>query len=64
ILKKWNIWTSQRLDCRKKKDDEKDFLEQKTSIAEAIEAAEHIFKLYPKFHCECNIIKCFWDAAK
>ncbi|CAG8804949.1 25475_t:CDS:2, partial [Gigaspora margarita] len=43
---------------------EPDFLEQKTSIAETVEAARHIFKLYPKFHCECNFIECFWGIAK
>ena len=43
---------------------EPDFLEQKTSIAETVEAAGHIFELYPKFHCECNFIERFWGAAK
>ena len=43
---------------------EPDFLEQKTLIAETVEAAGHIFELYPKFHCECNFIECFWRAAK
>ncbi|CAG8676734.1 24404_t:CDS:2 [Cetraspora pellucida] len=38
---------------------EPDFLEQKTSIAETVEAAKHIFELYSKFHCECNFIECF-----
>ncbi|CAG8844546.1 5712_t:CDS:2, partial [Gigaspora margarita] len=52
---------SQKLDYKRKEGDEK---EQKTSIAEIVEAARHIFELYPKFHCECNFIECFWDAAK
>ncbi|CAG8779073.1 43413_t:CDS:2, partial [Gigaspora margarita] len=64
ILEEQNMWTGQRLDCRRKEDDEKDFLEQKTLIAETVEAAGHIFKLYPKFYCECNFIERFWGAAK
>ncbi|CAG8753191.1 4912_t:CDS:10 [Cetraspora pellucida] len=78
ILEERGIWTGQKLDYRRKEDDKKvpncctrhiltmepDFLKQKTSIAETVEAARHIFELYPKFHCECNFIKRFWDAAK
>ncbi|CAG8806893.1 3549_t:CDS:2, partial [Gigaspora margarita] len=41
-----------------------DFLEQKTSIAETVKAAGHIFELYSKFHCEYNFIERFWSAAK
>ncbi|CAG8835251.1 25381_t:CDS:1, partial [Gigaspora margarita] len=41
-----------------------DFLKQITSIAKTVEAARHIFELYPKFHCEYNFIEHFWSAAK
>jgi hypothetical protein len=41
-----------------------DFKEQKTALADAVEQAQHIFTLYPKYHCECNFIERFWGAAK
>ncbi|CAG8778416.1 3058_t:CDS:10 [Gigaspora margarita] len=78
ILEDRNMWTGQRLDCQRKKDNKKvpnccarhtlimepDFVEQKTSIAETVEAAGHIFELYPKFHCECNFIERFLGCCK
>ncbi|OAD81540.1 hypothetical protein PHYBLDRAFT_73427 [Phycomyces blakesleeanus NRRL 1555(-)] len=41
-----------------------DFSGQKTALQEVVEEAGHIFELYPKFHCECNWIECYWGAAK
>ncbi|OAD74371.1 hypothetical protein PHYBLDRAFT_101127, partial [Phycomyces blakesleeanus NRRL 1555(-)] len=45
-------------------DSQPDFSGQKTAIQEVVEEAGHIFELYPKFHCECNWIECYWGAAK
>ncbi|OAD80134.1 hypothetical protein PHYBLDRAFT_101322, partial [Phycomyces blakesleeanus NRRL 1555(-)] len=41
-----------------------DFKEQKTVICEVVEANDHIFEMYPKFHCKCNWIERYWGAAK
>lgn len=43
---------------------EPDFKQQKTAIAMEVEKKEHIFELYPKYHCECNFIERYWGAAK
>ena len=40
------------------------FLVQTTVIAKAVEERGHIFKLYPKYHCECNFIERHWGATK
>ncbi|OAD79332.1 hypothetical protein PHYBLDRAFT_58381 [Phycomyces blakesleeanus NRRL 1555(-)] len=41
-----------------------DFNEQKTVICEVVEANDHIFEMYLKFHCKCNWIERYWGAAK
>ncbi len=41
-----------------------DFLAQRPLIKEIIENWGHKVIFYPKFHCELNFIKMFWDAAK
>ncbi|CAG8601201.1 89_t:CDS:2 [Scutellospora calospora] len=74
ILEERDLWSGQKLDCNQKESNgccarhilimQADFLKQKTSIAESVEAAGHIFELYPKFHCECNFIERYWGAAK
>ena len=40
------------------------FLEQKSSVQEIIEAAGHLCIFLPKFHCELNFIEFFWGAVK
>ncbi|OAD75544.1 hypothetical protein PHYBLDRAFT_64457 [Phycomyces blakesleeanus NRRL 1555(-)] len=68
--KKW------RFDCKKDASEDSkccahhflasqpDFISQKTALHEAVKVSDHIFKLYPKFHCECNWIERYWGAAK
>ena len=41
-----------------------DFLEQKSSVQEVIEAAEHLCIFFHKFHCELNFIEFFLGAVK
>lgn len=41
-----------------------DFLGQKSSVQEVIEAAGHLCIFLPKFHCELNFIEFFWGAVK
>ena len=41
-----------------------DFLEQKSSVQEVIDAAGHLCIFLPKFHCELNFIEFFWGAVK
>lgn len=41
-----------------------DFEQQRTAIALAVEQNNHVFELYPKYHCECNFIERYWGAAK
>lgn len=41
-----------------------DFQQQKTAIALAVEKKNHVFELYPKYHCKCNFIERYWGAAK
>ena len=40
------------------------FLEQKSSVQEAIEAAGHLCIFLPKFHYELNFIEFFWGVVK
>ena len=41
-----------------------DFMEQKSSVQEVIEAAGHLCIVLLKFHCELNFIEFFWGAVK
>lgn len=41
-----------------------DFKAQKTALQQTVEEAGHIFELYPKYHCECNLIEMYWGYAK
>ena len=50
--------------ARHRLEKEADFKDQKTAIALAVESCQHIFELYPKYHCECNFIERYWGAAK
>ncbi|KAG2220736.1 hypothetical protein INT45_007348 [Circinella minor] len=42
----------------------KQWVWHKSALYEVVENSGHIFELYPKFHCECNWIECYWGAAK
>lgn len=77
ILKERGLWVSKmRLQCQPKavRDEnccarhvleaQPDFRAQKTALEATVIAAEHMFTLYPKFHCECNFIERYWGAAK
>jgi hypothetical protein len=54
------------IDCcaRRLLSQQPDFLEQKSSVQEVIEAAGHLCIFLPKFHCELNFIEFFWGAVK
>lgn len=41
-----------------------DFLAQRSAIHEVIDERNHLFKLYPKFHCELNFIERYWGLVK
>ncbi|OAD70636.1 hypothetical protein PHYBLDRAFT_69527 [Phycomyces blakesleeanus NRRL 1555(-)] len=41
-----------------------DFANQKSALEEIVEGSGHKFELYPKYHCECNWIERYWEAAK
>jgi hypothetical protein len=41
-----------------------DFLEQKSSVQEIIDAAGQLCIFLLKFHCELNFIEFFWGAVK
>ncbi|OAD70085.1 hypothetical protein PHYBLDRAFT_71524 [Phycomyces blakesleeanus NRRL 1555(-)] len=40
------------------------FKKQKIIICEVVKANDHIFEMYPKFHCECNWIERYCGPAK
>src|SRR5882762_1585260 len=80
VLTEWGLWRQGLLlDCKKPKicsvdlidcyarrllSQQSDFLEQKSSVQEVIEAAGHLCIFLPKFHCELNFIEFFWGAVK
>jgi hypothetical protein len=65
-IRKYNDVNPERVDCcaRRIMSLQPDFCEQRSILEEAIIKAGHIFKRYPKFHCECNFIEQFWGFAK
>ena len=80
VLTEWGLWRQgMLLECKKPKvcsmesidccvqkllSQQPDFLEQKSSVQEVIEAAGHLCIFLPKFHCELNFIEFFWGAVK
>jgi transposase len=80
VLTEWGLWRQGLLlECKKPKicsvdsidccarrllSQQPDFLEQKSSVQEVIEAAGHLCIFLPKFHCELNFIEFFWGAVK
>jgi len=60
--KKPKICSIDSIDCcaRRLLSQQPDFLEQKSSVQEVIEAAGHLCIFLPKFHCELNFIEFFW----
>ena len=54
------------IDCcaRRLLSQQPDFLEQKYSVQEVIEATGHLCIFLPNFHCEFNFIEFFWGAVK
>jgi transposase len=64
--KKPKICSIDSIDCcaRRLLSQQPDFLEQKSSVQEVIEAAGHLCIFLPKFHCELNFIEFFWGAVK
>jgi len=79
VLNERGLWKAGlRLECKKPKcsidatdccarrllSQQPDFLEQKSSVQEVIEAAGHLCIFLPKFHCELNFIEFFWGAVK
>ena len=79
VLIEWGLWEAGLcLECKKPKCSidatdccarwlllqQPDFLEQKSSVQEVIEAAGHLCIFLPKFHCELNFIEFFWGAVK
>lgn len=41
-----------------------DFANQKCALQELVEARGHMFRFYPKYHCELNFIEQCWGKAK
>jgi len=39
-------------------------ISQKPMLQEFIESHSHLCNYYPKYHCELNFIKQYWDVAK
>lgn len=75
ILQERHLWVeTMRLECKAEKghnccarhvlDAQPDFREQKTALESEVLARDHIFTMYPKFHCECNFIERYWGSAK
>ena len=54
------------IDCcaRRLLSQQPDFLEQKSSVQEVIEATGHLCIFLPNFHCELNFIEFFWGTVK
>ena len=80
VLIEWGLWRSgMLLECKKPKVcsvdsidccaqwlllQQPNFLEQKSSVQEVIEAAGHLCIFLPIFHCELNFNEFFWSAVK
>ena len=80
VLLEWGLWKQElHLECKRPKQcsvdlidccarrllsQQPDFLEQKSSVQEVIEATGHLCIFLPNFYYELNFIEFFWGAVK